>query len=208
MRGASARQAEGQMGVWRSFIGASAATSRLSAMDSMVVATTVEANGFQRIELPVSRMPDALREGYVGFVWTGERSAEQLIRHFHLNPANRYPQIFLNAASQLTDSRLWLLALGALLYSLFRFTEAVGLWYQKRWAEWLGLFSGSLYVPIEVYELFEGVSWPKVLVLAVNLLIVAYLANILVRSSREQGRAGSSGPTPASDRAAALPRRP
>ena len=74
----------------------------------------------------------------------------------------------------------------ALLYSLFRFTEAVGLWYQKRWAEWLGLFSGSLYVPIEAYELFEGVSWPKVLLLAVNLLIVAYLANVLVRSSRER----------------------
>ena len=120
-------------------------------------------------------------------------TAEQLIRHFHLNPANRYPQIFLNAASQLTDSRLWLLALGALLYSLFRFTEAVGLWYQKRWAEWLGLFSGSLYVPIEAYELFEGVSWPKVLVLAVNLLIVAYLANVLVRTSREQDRTGSAG---------------
>ncbi len=80
MRGASARQAEGPMGVWRSLIGASAATSRLSAMDSMVVATTVEANGFQSIELPVSRMPDALREGYVGFVGPGERSSEQLIQ--------------------------------------------------------------------------------------------------------------------------------
>ena len=133
----------------------------------------------------------------IGLLWLLHRdvrdTAEQLIRHLHLNPANRYPQIFLNAASKLTDSRLWLLALGALLYSLFRFTEAVGLWYQKRWAEWLGLFSGSLYVPIEAYELFEGVSWPKLLVLAVNLLIVAYLANILVRSSREQGMAGSTG---------------
>ena len=64
-------------------------------------------------------------------------AAEQLIRHFHLNPANRYPQIFLNVASKLNDSWLWLLALRALLYSLFRFTEAVGLWYEKRWAEWL-----------------------------------------------------------------------
>ena len=50
----------------------------------------------------------------------------------------------------------------------------------------LGLFSGSLYVPIEVYELFEGISWPKVLIIAVNLLIVAYLANVLVRSSHER----------------------
>jgi uncharacterized membrane protein (DUF2068 family) len=83
--------------------------------------------------------------------------AEQLIQHFHLNPANRSPQIFLN-------SRLWLVALGTLHDSLFRFTEAVGLWYQKRWEEWLGLFSRSLCVPIEAYEMFEGVSWPKVLV--------------------------------------------
>ena len=115
-----------------------------------------------------------------------EDKAEQLIRHFHLNPASRYPRIFLDAAAGLTDSRLWLLALGALLYALFRFTEAYGLWYHKRWAQWLGVVSGSLYVPIEVYELFEGVSWPKLLVLVANLVIVVYLGYGLVRTPKNE----------------------
>ena len=39
--------------------------------------------------------------------------AAQLIRHAHLNPASRYPRIFLDLAAHLDDSRMWLLALGA-----------------------------------------------------------------------------------------------
>jgi uncharacterized membrane protein (DUF2068 family) len=42
-----------------------------------------------------------------------QRFAEHLISHSHMNPAARYPRIFLDAASQLTDARLWLMAAGA-----------------------------------------------------------------------------------------------
>ena len=109
-----------------------------------------------------------------------EDKAEQLIRHFHLNPASRYPQILLDAAAGLTDFRLWLLALGALLNALFRFTEAYCLWYHKRWAKWLGVVSGSSPVPIETDELSEEIRWPKLLVLVANLVIIVYVGCGLV----------------------------
>jgi uncharacterized membrane protein (DUF2068 family) len=53
--------------------------------------------------------------------------------------------------------------------------EAVGLWYQKRWAEYLTFIVTALLIPVEIYELTATVSWFKVLALIVNLAIVIYL---------------------------------
>ena len=55
--------------------------------------------------------------------------AEDVIAHFHLNPASRYPRICLDLAVNLTDSRLWWLARSfAFMYACLRFIEAYGLW--------------------------------------------------------------------------------
>lgn len=109
--------------------------------------------------------------------------AEDLVRHLHLNPASRYPRIFIEAAHDISDSSLLLLAGLAFGYAVIRLIEAYGLWQARRWAEWLAVTSGSVYVPIEVYELFAGVSWIKVFTLAVNVGIVAYMSYTLWRSS-------------------------
>lgn len=53
--------------------------------------------------------------------------------------------------------------------------EAVGLWFQRRWAEYLTFVVTTLLLPLEVYELTARVSWFKVTALVVNLAIVAYL---------------------------------
>jgi uncharacterized membrane protein (DUF2068 family) len=53
--------------------------------------------------------------------------------------------------------------------------EAVGLWYQRRWAEYLTFIVTTLLVPLEIYELTATVSWFKVVALIVNLAIVIYL---------------------------------
>ena len=79
--------------------------------------------------------------------------AEELVGHFHLNPASHYPRIFLEAALRISDLRLWALALFAFAYASLRLAEAYGLWRGRRWAEWLAVASGTLLVPIEIYEL-------------------------------------------------------
>lgn len=101
--------------------------------------------------------------------------AAEIVRRFHLNPAHRYPRIFLDAADRVNDTQLWLLALSAFLYSVVRFIEAFGLWRRKRWAAWFGAVSGGIYVPMELFEIAHGYSWAKLGVLGVNLAIVAYL---------------------------------
>ena len=46
----------------------------------------------------------------------------------------------------------------ALTYSAIRFTEAYGLWRERRWAEWLSAVSGAIYLPFEIYELAGGIT--------------------------------------------------
>jgi uncharacterized membrane protein (DUF2068 family) len=116
--------------------------------------------------------------------------ADEIVRHFHLNPASHYPRIFLDAVRSLNSTKLWLLAIGAFLYASIRFIEAYGLWHERAWAEWFGVISGALYLPVEIYELFLGLSVVKVALLATNLLVVGILARAIQRNRQRQGAFG------------------
>jgi uncharacterized membrane protein (DUF2068 family) len=60
-------------------------------------------------------------------------------------------------------------------YAVLEGAEAVGLWYGKRWAEYLTFIATALLLPVEVYELTERFSALKVLTLVINLAVVVYL---------------------------------
>jgi uncharacterized membrane protein (DUF2068 family) len=64
-------------------------------------------------------------------------------------------------------------AIGAL--GIIELAEAVGLWYQKRWAEYLTFLVTAAFLPLEIYELSRTVSPFKVIAFVVNLAIVVYL---------------------------------
>lgn len=107
------------------------------------------------------------------------RLAAELVAHAHLNPAAKYPKIFLDAAAQVTDTRLWQLAAGAAAYSLLRLVEAYGLYRQRAWAEVLAALSGAVYVPFEVLELLRHPSALAAALLALNVAIVLLMVRAL-----------------------------
>jgi uncharacterized membrane protein (DUF2068 family) len=117
-----------------------------------------------------------------------QAAAERLVRLSHLNPARHYPRIFIEAASHMSDSRLRSLAALAFLYAAVRFAQAYGLWRTKVWAEWFTIIAGSLFLPVEIYELFERATVMRALVFLSNLLIVAYLAYVLLSNRRDRAR--------------------
>ena len=110
-----------------------------------------------------------------------QRLAERLVGHLHLNPAKHYPRIFIDTAAHLTDARLWVLAALAAAYGLARFAEAYGLWRGRRWAEWFAAVSGGIYIPFELYELFQGVTGFSLGALVVNVLVVGLMIKALLR---------------------------
>ena len=112
--------------------------------------------------------------------------AEELLLHLHLNPASRIPGVFLKLVERVASVDMWFLALGALTYAAIRIAEGYGLWHDRAWAEWLGVASGLIYVPFEIYELAKSVTLLKLATFALNLLVVAVLADALWRRRRNR----------------------
>ena len=117
-----------------------------------------------------------------------ERSASDLVQWMHFNPAHHYPKIFIRAVSRLTDIHLWWLAAGALAYATIRFVEAGGLWHNRTWAAWLGAVSGSIYLPIEIAEMTQKVTWLRVGVFLINAAVVAVLVLSLWQHRKKNAR--------------------
>jgi uncharacterized membrane protein (DUF2068 family) len=70
---------------------------------------------------------------------------------------------------------LHVVGIALLAYALLEGIEAVGLWFAKRWAEYLTLVATGLLLPLEVYEIVNRVSVLKLIGFAINLAIVIYL---------------------------------
>ncbi len=75
----------------------------------------------------------------------------------------------------LQSGTLRLVGVAVGVYALVEGAEAVGLWYQRRWAEYLTLVATAAFLPLEVFELGRSLSPLKAFALVANLAIVAYL---------------------------------
>lgn len=75
----------------------------------------------------------------------------------------------------LESSTLYAVAAAAAAYAVLEGAEAVGLWYQKRWAEYLTFLATCAFFPYELYELSKAVSPFKVVAVVVNVAIAVYL---------------------------------
>jgi uncharacterized membrane protein (DUF2068 family) len=67
------------------------------------------------------------------------------------------------------------LGLIVLAYAALEATEMVGLWRNRRWAEYLTAIAVAAFIPLEILELSKGVSVFKVVAFAINILVLAYL---------------------------------
>lgn len=109
--------------------------------------------------------------------------AERLIDFLRINPEGKLSGFFCRLADRTSDHSLWLLAIGAMVYSALRFAEAYGLWHERAWAEWFALISGCIYLPWEVYHIIHRPHPWNWAILAINILIVLYMAKLRFKDS-------------------------
>jgi uncharacterized membrane protein (DUF2068 family) len=106
-------------------------------------------------------------------------AVEQRVEHWinSLSAANnhRITLYILEKISGLQAAQLKLIGIGAFLFSILYFVEGIGLWFSKKWAEYLTLVATSLFLPFEIYELFEKISLSHCIALLANIAIVIYL---------------------------------
>lgn len=101
--------------------------------------------------------------------------AADIVRFFHLNPARHYPEIFIRTISNFDSTHLWFLSLSAILYAIIRLAEAYGLWHNRLWALWFAVASDGLFLPMELFELIERVTIPRLFILLLNVALLVYL---------------------------------
>jgi uncharacterized membrane protein (DUF2068 family) len=85
------------------------------------------------------------------------------------------PVRLIEKALNAQHSTLLLVAVGVLAYGILQLVEGVGLWLIKRWGEYVAVVGTSVFIPLEVYELLESVTWLRVGALLINLFAVGYL---------------------------------
>jgi uncharacterized membrane protein (DUF2068 family) len=82
---------------------------------------------------------------------------------------------YLGRAFKYSSSDLIKLGVVVSAYAALEATEMVGLWFNKRWAEYLTFIATTALVPFEIYELTNGISTFKIITLILNVAVVAYL---------------------------------
>ena len=107
------------------------------------------------------------------------------------DPHNKYLIWLVEKLSNVDEHRLRQLSVGTFFYSALFLLEGTGLALAKRWAEYLTIITTASLMPVEMYEIYVHTTVPRIVVLLVNIVVVAYLARELQRTKKGREIAAS-----------------
>ena len=113
-------------------------------------------------------------------------AAERVIRSVDIDPRQHFFHRIVVRLHGLHAHELRIAGIAAISFGTLELVEGVGLWLDQLWAEYLTLIATSLFIPFELYELAVRPTVWKVGGIAINMLIVLYLARALQRRLRRQ----------------------
>ena len=114
------------------------------------------------------------------------RLAERIMRAVELDPHKHFLHQIVTRLHALHAEQLRVAGALALSYGGIEVVEGVGLWLDQLWAEYLTVIVTTLLIPFELYELVHHPTIWKTAGIAVNVIIVAYLARLLRQRVRSQ----------------------
>ncbi len=131
-----------------------------------------------------------------GFIKLLNPAVEARVTHWAHSLAWSYDkglvQRALTTITGLDAAHLKALGIGAILSGVLFTIEGIGLWFAKRWAEYMTLAVTASFLPIELFELFRKVSYSRLAGFGLNLLVVAYLIFLLRRNSASRHHSGAT----------------
>jgi uncharacterized membrane protein (DUF2068 family) len=101
------------------------------------------------------------------------------------DPHNRYLLWLLEKVAKVDEHKLRQLSVGTFFYSALFLSEGTGLALRKRWAEYLTIVTTASLMPFELYEIYVHPTWPRVVVLLINIAVVVYLVLELRRTKAQ-----------------------
>ncbi len=118
--------------------------------------------------------------------------AENFVTWLRADPENRYISLLLEKADLITDLRIKQLSGFTFLCSGLFLTEGAGLYFKKKWAEYLTCIATGSLIPVEIYEVATGFGPLKLSVLVGNTLIFSYLVFVLRKRLKEEKAAADN----------------
>ena len=103
------------------------------------------------------------------------------IEHLPIHHGHAFLIRLLDSMLELGPRQLVAIGVAACAYASLFLVEGWGLWNGKRWAEYLTVIATSSLIPFEIYEILHHFTALKIVALAVNIAIVAYLIRLLRR---------------------------
>jgi uncharacterized membrane protein (DUF2068 family) len=103
----------------------------------------------------------------------------RMIGDLKMNPESRIVNFLFEKAELLNDPLLKRIGVVAFCYAAVGVLEAIGLYLEKTWGEFLTLIITASFLPFEVHELMRRLTWLRVGLLAANILVLLYLVWML-----------------------------
>jgi uncharacterized membrane protein (DUF2068 family) len=115
-------------------------------------------------------------------------SLSHLISALRFDPENHFVNLVLEKVALISPHRLREISIGIFCYAGLDIIEGVGLALEKTWAEYLTLILTASFLPWELFEIVRHVTWLKIVLLVINVLVVAYLIFHVQGRMRNRGR--------------------
>jgi uncharacterized membrane protein (DUF2068 family) len=112
--------------------------------------------------------------------------ATRWITAIRIDPHNEYVHSLLAKLGVIDDHRLKEISAGSFVYAALRYTEGVGLFLRKHWAEYFTAIATGLLIPLEIHELYVHPTFPHAALLVINIAVVGYLVAMLRRNKPHQ----------------------
>jgi uncharacterized membrane protein (DUF2068 family) len=109
-----------------------------------------------------------------------------LARHLRFNPESRLINFILAKASLINDPLLRRIGFAAFAYAAVTLVEGIGLYLEKTWGEFLTLAITASFLPWEMFEVARRLTWVRVGLLSINILVFIYLLKLVTDRARER----------------------
>ena len=100
---------------------------------------------------------------------------EHVVTRLHLDPENRLVHEAVSRVSGIKREQLKGLGIGTFFYALLHLVEGTGLILVRPWAEYLTVVATSVFLPLEIYEIFEKPTMVRFGIFFINVAILIYI---------------------------------
>jgi uncharacterized membrane protein (DUF2068 family) len=112
-----------------------------------------------------------------------------LVDRLHFNSEPRLLDFLLAKAELLNDPLLLRIGAAAFSYAALSLAEGIGLYLEKAWGEYLTLVITASFLPFELFEVMQRLTWTRIGLLAINSLVFIYLLKFVSDRTRMRRQA-------------------